>query len=118
MISHRIWLYWWWDRLFSNLFTLLRLDRLSLLHRPPRVSPAELIGTRRKVTGGHFAPSGPGLNVIDVNGVYYAYNQYVGYEDYDEATHEVKTGTSGHLGSGWTWYQVSPTPTTTATRRE
>ena len=68
LISRRIWLYWWWDRLFSNLFTLLRLDRLTLLHRPPRVSPMELIGTRRKVTGGHFAPSGPGLNLIDVNG--------------------------------------------------
>ncbi len=91
---------------------------MTLLHRPLRVSPMEHIGTRRKVTGGHFAPSGPGLNLIDVNGVYYVYNQYTGYDDFDEEIHEVKTATSGHLGSGWTWYQVSPTPTPAETRRE
>ena len=95
-ISHRIWLYWWWDRLFSFLFTLLRLDRLTVLQRPLRISPVEHIGTQRKTTGGHFAPSGAGLDLINVNGVYYVYNQYMGYEDYDEAIHEVKTNTSGH----------------------
>ena len=66
--------------MFSNLFSLLRLDRVTLLHRPLRVSPVEHIRAWRKVTGGHFAPSGPGLNLV-----YYVYNHYnTDHEDFDE----------------------------------
>ena len=107
--TRRVWFYWWWDRLFWDLYSLLRLDRLSMLRRSPSVAVDHIV-TKRKVTGGHFASSGPGVSAADGNGLYYVYNNY-GYEGYDEEIREVKTGTNGQLGPGWSWYQVSPTPT-------